>query len=83
MAMTDDKRQELLSIVREAVSKYGTEAVRHEVYGAHNGFSVGAPREIYPEILRDPEVRTLLRQYRNSVSPNAQDLVDEAQGGLT
>lgn len=78
MVMTQDNRQNLLAIVRDAVVKYGPDAVRREIHGAHFGYSLGAPRKFYPECLRDQEVRTLLRQYRNNVSPGAQNLINEA-----
>lgn len=72
MAMTDDKRQELLAIVREALDKYGDKEVldcigQTNINGGSDGFVV-TPENLY-----------LFRQYRNTYGSGV-DLVREAKG---
>lgn len=74
MTMRDEDRAELISLVREWLDDSEEWCVRDAIAAAH----VGRPDGLIVTM----DNQHLFRQYRNYVSGEAQDLIDEAMKGV-
>ena len=71
--MTHTARAELISLVREWLDDSEEWCVRNAIANAHVGRPDG--------VIVTSDNQHLFRQYRNSVSAEAQDIIDEAKRG--